>query len=172
MELVMNNNATATVKFRDYIKLYPNCLDILKMSTDVQTENLRSVFKAYFNDYEVGGETSVQFQQFLEDVYYENYLFYQRYVDVYEDKINYLDGYVSEYTENIDTENKNYDLPHKKVDGADGYMTDKQQGNSSTTYTKKGGVNVVDQKFNYMNKLKNVYKEFVEEFKCCFLLVY
>lgn len=172
MENIMNNNATASIKFRDYIKLYPDCLEVLQMETDEQTTNLRKVFTAYFNDYEIGGETPVQFQQFLEDVYWDNHLFYQNYINVYEHKIDFLDGYISTFTEDANTENKNYDLPNKKVESVEGYLSNMDKSNSSHSYTKKGGVNVVDQKFNYLNKLKNVYKEFVEEFKPCFLLVY
>lgn len=172
MESIINNNAYSTIKFRDYIKLFPSCLDNLKMSTDDQTSKLKKVFTAYFNDYEIGGETPEMFQQFLLDCYNENYDYYQEYINVYEDKINYLDGYITTTEESNHGQNKEYDLPHKQVSSEEGYLSRLAKADATSTYTKKGGINVVDQKFNYMKKLKNIYKEFVEKFKPCFLLIY
>lgn len=240
LEILKNNNAAATIKLRDVLKLCPNALDILQMKTPEQTEKLLTVFKGKFNQYEIGGETIAQFIEFLKDVYDENIYYYQELIDVYEQQINYLDGYkqtISETnvrdrnelyntnksnditqtedatssghkdtTSNDNTVDKNYTLPHKQVDSVSGYMSSQQTkdntitagvagsgsmsttktnqdreeehrnntitANDSTLITKTGGANVVDQKFNYMKKLRNVYSEFAEKFSVCFLQVY
>lgn len=172
MEKIINNNAYSTIKFRDFIQLFPTCLDKLTMATDEQTAEFKKVFTAYFNDYEIGGETPRMFEDDLLDCYNMNIKYYQEYINIYEDKINYLDGYISTIEETNHGQNKDYDLPHKQVSSEEGYLSKMSKNDNSSTYTKKGGVNVVDQKFNYLKKLKNVYKEFVEQFKCCFLLVY
>lgn len=172
MEAIINNNAYSTIKFRDYIKLYPNCLDKLQMSTSKQTKQLQDTFTAYFNDYEIGGETPEMFQQFLWDTFTKNYYYYQEYIDTYETKINFLDGYKSTKTETDNGQSRNYDLPHKQVSSEEGYLTFMNKTNVSNTITKTGGANVVDQKFTYLKRLRNVYTEFVEQFKCCFLLIY
>ena len=76
LEILKNNNATATIKLRDVLKLCPNALDILQMKTPEQTEKLLTVFKGKFNQYEIGGETIAQFIEFLKDVYDENIYYY------------------------------------------------------------------------------------------------
>lgn len=240
LEILKNNNATATIKLRDVLKLCPNVLDTLQMKTPEQTEKLLTVFKGKFNQCEIGGETIAQFIEFLKDVYDENIYYYQELIDVYEQQINYLDGYKQTITEvnnrdrnelyktsksgdvtynenssssgrrdtssNDNTVDKNYTLPHKQVDNVSGYIssqaskdntnnvgvtgsgnlettktnTDREEeernntitANDSTSIIKTGGANVVDQKFNYMKKLRNIYGEFAEKFSVCFLQVY
>lgn len=240
MEILRKNNATKTIKLRDLLKLDNSVLDILVMRTPEQSEKLKSMFKAIFNEYEIGGETPTMFKNFVTDVHAEYIDYYQELIDTYEEKINYLDGYKSTteiYDNNTrnenynhtkvgnynDTENyndtkssegestsenkdKDYSLPHKQVDSVTGYLsgqhdhdgtnqinssttvsssnvkahTDREEelrnntitANNSQTITKVGGANVVDQKFNYIKKLRNVYKEFVEQFSVCFLQIY
>lgn len=234
------NNATATIKLCDVLRICPNVLSVLQMKTQEQTEKLLSVFKGKFNQYEIGGETIIQFKDFISDVYYENINYYQELIDVYEQQIDFLDGYKQTVVESNNrsrnelyntnkshtdtntetatssgsrttnvsdnTKDKDYNLPHKQVDEVSGYLSSQHDkdyesdidvsgsgtmstnenksgeeeekrnntitANDYTTVTKTGGANVVDQKFNYMNKLRNVYSEFAEKFSVCFLQVY
>lgn len=172
MENIKNNNATASIKLRDLLKIEPTLLDNLSLSTDTQTKKFKDMFVACFNDYEIGGETIVQFKQFMEDTFACNKDYFQEFIDLYEYKINFLDGYVSSFEEDTNTSTKDYNLPNKKVSDERGYLSDLVEQDINHTFSKKGGVNVVDQKFNYLNKLRNVYREFVEMFRPCFLLVY
>lgn len=240
MEIMKNNNAYKTIKLRDLLKVDNSVLDILQMKTPEQTQKLQRMFKALFNDYEIGGETPTQFNEFVEDVHSEYIDYYQEVIDTYEEKINYLDGYksITNIEDNVnrnevyskskngsyntsnnftnsettsgslssEIKNKDFSLPHKQVDSVTGYLTAQKDNdenktvsnvgsntgsntinhtdgeeenrdntitaNNTQVITKTGGANVVDQKFNYINKLRNVYKEFAEKFSVCFLQVY
>lgn len=83
---------------------------------------------------------------------------------------------------------KHYDLPRSNANenrpstSEDNISSGTTSGNSSysdtseSSYTRertlKGGVNVIDLKTSYMKMLRNVYEEFADKFKTCFLEVF
>ena len=202
----MYDYSIATITLYDLLKMNEKFLDIFELDTDEQTNKFKEMFKSRFDIYEIGGETIPLFKRYLENTFNIKKDYYQELINDYEQKINYLDGYISNEIINDDyTHNENYernnnalsttqneqiniDLPNKNISTE--YPTSKIKNNDNMTSsvnetsknsrirnnkintTKKGGVNILEQKRQYQKYLRNVYLEFVDEFKNCFVLIY
>ena len=140
------------------------------------------------------------FFNFIKDIYSENYQYYNELLVNYNKQYDYAlgnkrtvsrtDSSTSNKTgwshDENSRENKDYDLPNKKVDNPDGYMTSKSKSddvlngsssedaentyNSSVTTTYDN--EFLDLKRKYLAQIRNVYSEFANKFNECFMKVY
>lgn len=138
----------------------------------------------------------------LKDVYIERLKTYEQefnYLDGYVQKIKETtkttnDNSLVSETEGELSDSKDseyYDLPNRQINSGNGYLSKKDKigksstGTSTTTntedktediirnYEKTGGVDILNQRIQYLNKyIRNIYLDFAEEFKSCFCLIY
>ena len=194
----MNENTMSSMTLHEALEIDEHLLDFISLQTEEQTTKFKNMFIARYDIYEIGGETIPLTKRFLTNKFniYKDY--YQELINDYENKINYLNGIVdSEVVMYVDSSNgdvnKSYnsnsntdyiDLPNKTV--SPNYVSkkdntaqtsqdaqhyeDSKSGNKSIS--RNGGVNILEQKKEYQKYLRNVYLEFAERFKDCFVLVY
>lgn len=153
---------------------YPNLLENLVLSTEERTNKFKEMFISKFFNYESGCETIGLLKITIENLFKSYKDYYEEMLDVYETKINYLEGIKS--TTTIDrTDNNSYNnsvttLP--RVTGSKSIPSNKSEGTenraNSITETKTGNVNVIDLRTGYMKQIRNLYEEFVMKFKPCF----
>lgn len=185
-----NDYAYVSMTLNDALKIDENFLEDLTLSTTEQTNKLIEMFKSKWDIYEIAGETLEFSKRLIKDKWYTIKDYYQELINDYENKINYLKGYVSTTTITKDdeetykfgrkVESSNIDLPNKTTSGT--YVSSKnivENSNSDVvnrdnveTITKDGDVNILEQKMKYQKYLRNVYLECVEQFKDCFAQIY
>lgn len=176
----------------DYLKTFLHDFD--------DSDELYSMIKSKFQYYEcVVGDINMFFN-FMTDTYYEYYQYYQELLTNYNKQYDYalgnkrtvsrMDSSTTNktgwnYDEN-NTENKHYDLPNKTVNDPDGYMTsksksedvlDNKNGEDTTNAYNSSVVTTYDNEFldlkrKYLAQIRNVYSEFADKFKDCFMKVY
>lgn len=190
--------ARFTMVFADVLREYPDILDPLSLDTPEHTNKFKDVLKGKFKLYEIGLETPHLFQEALVNKLAVKKDYYLELIHAYETQVNMLDGLVSTTTTEHEgngsnsntvtprtkTESIHYDLPRSTA--SDNHPSSKDTtevvngtDSSSGTYldhfenesTTKTG-NAIDQKVKYMKMLRNVWEEFVTEFKSCFLDLY
>lgn len=194
----MSDKAFSTMTLHDALIIDENLLDFVTLSTSEQINKFKEMFVARWDIYEIGGETLALTKRFFKNKFdvYKDY--YQELINDYDNKINYLDGIIHSetvsYSENrdisdtgnvINTENlENIDLPNKqtqqnyvtsKVNDTKGTSVDTHKDDDkfgNTLISRNGDVNILEQKIKYQNYLRNIYLEFVERFKNCFVLIY
>ncbi len=194
----MSDMAFSTMTLHDALIADNTLLDFISLSTQAQTDKFKEIFSARWDIYEIGGETIPLAKRFFANKFNIKKDYYQELIDDYENKIDYLDGIISNegvsYTESNDgsqsknrmgTENTDFiDLPNKQT--TSNYISKKNNTNESISeaqsyedskagnkiITRSGDVNILEQKKEYQNYLRNVYLEFAEEFKDCFVLLY
>ena len=196
----MNNYlySYSSITLLDALKEDENLLENLVMETEEDTNEFINTFKAKYNLYDIAGETIPLFKLMIENRFNLKKKYYQDLLNEYNKEIDYLDGIVesetiednttdsgeSSSTSNTEDNDTIYDLPYKQTENM--YATKKvnnirdgEVNNTSTstknkniTREKKGNVNILEQKIKYLKYIRNIYEEFVNEFKDCFSLIY
>ena len=194
----MSDMAFSTMTLHDALIIDNTLLNFISLKTTEQTNKMKEIFLARWDIYEIGGETIPLFKRFLTNNFNKHKDYYQELIDDYENKINYLDGITStegvSYTDSsngsvskarIGTENIDViDLPNKQT--TNNYVSQKNNTSESisetNTYddskagnkiiTRNGDVNILEQKIKYQKYLRNIYLEFAERFKDCFVMIY
>lgn len=166
--------ARYTTMFYDYLKTHPNTLkDIIVMDDEEKSNKLISMIYAKWYNYEVGGETPFEFEMFLKNVFDKYKDYYTELLNVYETKINWIDGITESetYSNTNNGENNVNTLPNRIVSSNGTYLTEKdtQSSTSSGNRSKKGGKTQADLKVEYMKQIRNIYDEFAEKFGVCFI---
>jgi hypothetical protein len=184
--------------FADVLREYPDILDPLSLDTTAHTDKFKEVLIGKFKLYEIGLETPHLFQEALVNKLAVKKDYYLELIHAYETQVNMLDGLVSTTTTEHDgsgsnsnvvtprtkTESIHYELPRSAT--ADNYPsskdtsevvsgTDSSEGSYSDEFTNESTTktgNAIDQKVKYMKMLRNVWEEFANEFKSCFLDLY
>lgn len=183
-----------TITLHDALLKEPTLLDNLTLSTTERTDKFKNFFIAKWFNYEISGETIPMFKALIENRFNTLKDYYEELITAYEIKIDMLDGKMVTITRddtkndtfnrnvNLNGENKIYDLPRTAV--AENKPTQKSDivnsnvEDSTTnktlkqTISKKGGVNVIDLKRDYMKLIRNVYIDFVTNFDTCFIDLY
>lgn len=196
----MNNYlySYCTITLYDALKEDETLLDNLVLETEEQTNEFINTFKARYNLYDIAGETIPMFKLMLENRFNLKKKYYQDLINEYSKEIDYLQGIVETETISDETSNNGtsssssnatdtdtvYDLPYRQTENM--YATKKVIGdrigevenNSSSSKTqtitrnKTGNINILEQKIKYLKYIRNIYEEFVNEFKDCFSLIY
>lgn len=183
-----------TITLHDALLKEPTLLDNLTLSTTERTDKFKNFFISKWFNYEISGETIPMFKALIENRFNTLKDYYEELITAYEIKIDMLDGKMVTITRddtkndtfnrnvNLNGENKIYDLPRTSV--AENKPTQKSDivnsnvEDSTTnktlkqTISKKGGVNVIDLKRDYMKLIRNVYIDFVTNFDTCFIDLY
>ena len=158
-------NAKTTTGATLYEAMYDPCDTIF--DDDEKTNKFREYFKNRWAIYEI---YTTDVEDWVKR--FENYLTtlapkYLEKIKAYETKIGVLDGIV------IKRATDNYDLPVKgtetiqpRVNPVSGYPT------KSYDATVSGGQNTADIRNNYINKVRDLWLEFVEEFASLFYQIY
>lgn len=181
--------ANYTMSFYDYLLLNPNFIsENLKFGNTTQTIAFHSMLKAYWCEYEINGETIPLFEMRLLNKFNQIRSYWYNKISTYEEKYNItlLDGYTETIieniteneTSNIESDDKYYDLPNKSTEST--YVSNQSNnvssGNNdkehSRTYTRNGSINQLTQLNDYLDKMQNIYLDFIKEFKSCFIQLF
>lgn len=84
-----------TMKLVDVLECYPNMLDDLVLNTDENTQKFKDMFVAYWGFHESAFDTTDLFIRRIHDYYDVHKDFYINMLNVYQQEVNALDGYVS-----------------------------------------------------------------------------
>lgn len=164
---MINRYARYTIVFNNLLELEPNFIwEDLQLDTTEHTQRFKDMFIARWGQYEIGGETVPQFKEFVRQKFNEYYHYYIEKINAYDTEIDMLDGIVDTVEE--DTLSQYIDLPNKQTSKE--YITNKNKNNRQIT--RKGGVNVIDLKRNYLRLIQDVYREFVDKFDTCFIQMF
>lgn len=175
-----------TITLHDALIDNPDLLDGLVMSTADRTKKLKEMFINRWEIYEIGLETINLFKLCINNKFNTIVGFYEELLDAYETKINMLDGKKFSITTtrnkaintNGNNENLNYDLPRtvqaesKPSSKSSSNSANNSNEDSTETITQTGNENVIELKKEYMKIIKNIYLDFAEDFKTCFLDLY
>lgn len=184
----MNNvlYAKYTMTLYDLMKQDPFFLDFMELDTEEHTTKFKEIFKAKWSMYEIGGETPQQFKIFLTQDFKLHKDYYIEKINMYEKDFNLTDGVVSTITSS--NENKKtgsvanketqYGLPNKETSNR--YPTSKTDMENtrdleeSDTYNQsiKGQLPTYEIKERAMATIRNIYEEFADRFKECFILLF
>lgn len=167
-----------------------------------ETEGLIDMFYSMYRYYEICDIDETVFLQCITDVYKEYHDYYLELKTNYDKEYDYStgnkrivqrqDSSSSESSRSAEgtsnNTNREYDLPNKVVDPntEDGYLTGKTTDNGGNTLDESKTASAeldssvttifadefLDLKRKYLNQIRNVYKEFVDKFKVCFLHIY
>lgn len=85
-------NAEFTMCFMDVIKLAPDTLENIQMSTPSRTSALVSMLHATYDNREISAETIPEFKLFIEMKFNQHKAYYEEVLDIYEASINWADG--------------------------------------------------------------------------------
>ena len=146
-------------------------------------EKLMSMIDAKFYNWEVYTLDEVMFKQSMTAIFKKHKDYYAEMLDTYETEINFLDGdkVTTEYENDGDStpravyESTTYDLPRSSstidrptTKSRNGGVDGKDSTHNEGTSTRKGG-NVIDLKKKYLALIRNLYEEFAEKFRPCFI---
>ena len=176
-----------TITLHEALLKEPTLLDNLTLSTTERTDKFKNFFIAKWFNYEISGETIPMFKALIENRFNTLKDYYEELITAYERKMVTItrdDTKNDTFNRNVNLngENKIYDLPRTTV--AENKPTQKSDilnsnvEDSTTnktlkqTISKKGGVNVIDLKRDYMKLIRNVYIDFVTNFDTCFIDLY
>lgn len=194
--------AKYTETFFDFNKTYPSFLiDNLAMSTTERTEKLVNALKSVYNLYEIGGETEQTFMIMFMDTFNTWKDYYEERITAYEKQYDYTvgnrrrtiktSGINTTGTQNTNSSSNNkhtdIELPNKQVTfDYEGYPNaiskDDSTDENSRAYDSNTTLNdevttyfddeFLDLKKKYLDQIRNIYLEFANKFKECFILIY
>ena len=179
MNNIIDRYAKYTIVFNNLLELDPNFIwEDLQLDTNEHTQKFKDMFIARWGLYEIGGETIPQFKEFIRHRFNEYVNYYIEKINAYDTEIDMLDGIVETYTEqNNDTASNNsqlIDLPNKQTSKE--YITSKTKDETTNERFKnirrRGGVNVINLKKDYLKLIQDIYKEFVDKFDTCFIQIF
>ena len=163
--------------------------DIIFGSSE-QTNELINTIKTMYDYYDIGFSTITMFKRYLTNEINTKKAYYLQILNEYQKEFDYMQGYVSSQTDSIiessNSENSNtrendfIDLPNKIT--SSNYITSKENSNNSSNanyvnnrsnaINKKGGVNILEQKKQYLKYIRNVYYDFAKDLRNCFAIIY
>lgn len=173
----------------------------LNMGESSRNNAFLDMFTSMYNLCEIGAETPDLFRKMVTDTFNEYKDYYNQLLDAYEKQYDYATGNkkITIRSETVDTDtdriSKNIDnnkhteieLPNKQVSNPDdSYPSaiDKDESNSKNVSNAKAKTvreytdtveykdEFIDLKNKYIEQIRNVYKEFCEKFKDCFMIIY
>lgn len=185
-EKTINHATQYTQVFLDFLEDNPTFLDYFQLDTQEHTNKFKTMLAAKWGIYEIGGETVPLFEIYIHNKFNVIKDYYIELINAYETKIEMLDGNKEVIIETYDktdsgsgnSNNTFIALPNKRE--ATEYPTNKDKNeteyeDTTTTtrnITRTGRINVIELKRDYMKLLRNVYEEFVDKFKECFIMIY
>lgn len=184
----MNNllYAKYTITLYDLLELEPTFLDFMQLDCEEHTNKFKEIFSSKWGMYEIGGETPQQFKIFLLQDFKLHKDYYIEKINMYEKDFKLTEGVVSTLnsqntnnkTGNVSTNETQYGLPNKETSNR--YPTSKSENsntrnlleNDNFTQTIKGQLPTYEIKERALATIRNIYEEFAERFKECFILLY
>lgn len=186
----INYPTSYSITLYDAIKYDATLLDGFNFTNPAYTEEFKNHFINRFGIYEIGVETIELFKVYITNRFNLNKEYFEKLLDKYYEELNETDGYyhfeehtISKNGSGNSTANsnlQNIDLPNKVTNKE--YVTSKNNSNNTDNYTtndnetfnetRKGGVNVIDQRERILKYIRNIFLELVEKFKDCFCLLY
>lgn len=190
MNKIMYEYSYTSITLRDALKLNPDLLENLTLSTTNRTKLFQDMFKAYYNSKSIAGETVELFKLWIEDTFNVNKDYYENILNEYEKELDLDEGFVltrehrdngsSSGTASSNSNTDNIDLPNKPTTNE--YVSDRVKNNASSnnsdSYNKylketvSGNVNTLEQREKALKFIRNYYLEFVKKFDDCFAHVY
>ena len=188
-----------TIIFRDSLWVTKNRISEILSQFDGTDKLFEMVLSKYALYEIVLGDVFVLYDMF-NDIYNEHSQYYKELLENYNKAYDYAIGNKRrtirhDHSSNEKDSNRNasstdindeYDLPNKKVNTPEGYLTGRNKSNISdnSNYSEAGEndydseVSVIydneflDLKRKYLAQIRNVYSEFAEKFNECFIKVF
>lgn len=197
-----NMYAKYTQTFHDFLLDNPSFLeDTIKLSSEERNDKLINALKSVFNLYEIGGETDDIFKVMFTDVFNLWKDYYEERITAYEKQYDYTVGNrrrtvkssgintTGTQDSNGSSNNKHteIELPNKQVSPSyEGYPNAIDKDDATDEAHKSYDSNTIlndevttffddeflDLKRKYLEQLRNIYLEFANKFKECFILIY
>ena len=190
MNKIMYEYSYTSITLRDALKLNPDLLENLTLSTTNRTKLFQDMFKAYYNSKSIAGETVELSKLWIEDTFNVHKDYYENILNEYEKELDLDEVFVltrehrdngsSSGTASSNSNTDNIDLPNKPTTNE--YVSDRVKNNASSnnsdSYNKylketvSGNVNTLEQREKALKFIRNYYLEFVKKFDDCFAHVY
>ena len=195
------NEAKYTTLLKDISLSYNSAIQLL-FNSFTNNSSLYDMFISMYRFNEICDKDEAIFYTCVSDVFNEFKEYYKELYNNYVKQYDYATGntrvverHDTGHSESNDhtygsseSTGRNYDLPNKVVNPneEDGYLTskDKRDGSNQvnnitdhdntygSTVTTKYNNEFLDLKRKYLNQIRNLYHEFCEKFKDCFIHVY
>lgn len=167
-----------------------------------EDEWLSKLVEAKFRYYEICDEDEDVFFQVMSDTFYLHVQYYTELLENYQKEYDYATGnkrivsrddngsatHAKNVSGTSNTRTDNYSLPNRVIDPNDekGYITDAEITKNSNDVNDTGASSsethsdittiyadeFLDLKRKYLSQIRNVYSEFADKFKDCFLHIY
>ena len=158
-------------KFVEYMKSKGSALNLNVLGDSTQCANLDDIIYAKFYMWEVFTKDAEVFQQAMYSVFDKWCRYYDEMLNAYLTQINAMDGdkRTLEYTPRAEYENKLYDLPRSEASIDRPTTRSRNGGVEGKDTTEETKVNAVEQKAKWLMLIRNLWDEFAEKFKSCFI---
>lgn len=134
--------------------LFEGCI----MDSDERTQKFKDKFLASWGIYEIGTETIAEFKEVITNIFNLK-------KDYYIELLNWQEKGNVDLEAPTYTDEKDYiDLPNKQTDKE--YITNKEKSFGETASEK------LDRKLRYLKTIKNIWQDFMEEFREAICFVY
>lgn len=170
----------------------------IKMSTPERTKNLLDMIAAMWDYYEIAGETIGVFKLIFKNKFNEHLRYYEEMLDNYEKEFDYATATTRTYTNtrtgttkgdstSNNTDKSLYvDLPNKKID-ENNYWTTPSRGDKTDNENTSTANTSTEEEFKheetnselflrlknqYLNQIRDLYREFSDRFSSCFLHIF
>ena len=156
--------AEYTMTFNDFVEENKDWFEkTMIMSTQERTASLQLALLSRWRMYEVSGETVQQCKVMFEDVLNEFKPYYEDMITNYDKEFDYASA-VSHKTTN---ETIHVELPNKKIDPNDIYSYPTSGDKATIEYEDKSRFLML--KAQYLNQIQDLYREFANRFRDCFI---
>lgn len=177
MSLDANNNfySTYTCTFDEFVKDNKEWFEAnISLSTPERSKKLQDALLARWRIYEICGETYGEFKYFMIDTLNVHKKYYEEMIDNYDKEFDYSVATIRKTKSKGNQKNVNVDLPNKKIDAIDIYSYpssgDKTDSENEISYEHPDIFLTL--KKQYMNQIRDLYREYAEKFSDCFIHIY
>lgn len=170
-ETFCEEHDTFRADFVRYMKTKGSSLNLDIMGAQENCETLEDVIYAKFYMWEIWTTHNDSFFKSLMTTFDKWCRYYDEMLGAYLTQINAMDGdkRTQAYTPRAEYENKLYDLPRSESNIDRPTTRARNGGVSGTDTTIETKVNAVEQKAKWLMLIQNIWDEFAEKFRPCFI---
>lgn len=167
-------NAKFTITLYDTLKQVPNFFDFIDFIDEEHTNQLINSIRSMWDIYEIAGESISEQLKYMTDTYNEYKSYYAEKINEYDKKLEWTeyDHVTTEGTSG--SKSIHSDLPNKQIDPDDyfAYPTDTDKGDSESSTTTTDKSKLIYLRKQYINQIKDYYREFALRFANDFIHMY
>lgn len=170
-ETFCEEHPTFREDFVQYMKSKGSSLSLNVLGDASKCADLEDIIYAKFYMWEIWTKDKDSFLKSLHTTFDKWCRYYDEMLDAYFTQINALEGDKRklEYTPRAEYENKLYDLPRSEANIDRPTTRARNGGVEGKDTTEETKVNAVEQKAKWLMLIRNLWDEFAEKFKPCFI---